>query len=156
MPSPVPTLPKLIWEFILIELRYPTGFRLLISALWFYCGLQCVILAKSPWGTATFFGIYLAGVSLGIFITWAIVYGRARTLPFPACRCGKCHKFDDYAWLEGTFYGCQSIGVYMYKCQCGDYYLRSGKRFMELNEDGKTAPHKTFMGNGKWIDGAAT
>lgn len=138
-------------SFILVELKYVTLFRLLVSAFWFSSGFLLVILTGVKWDPLGFL-VYACGVLAGVLVSWLFIYGRARTLPFPACRCGKCQVFDDYSWQEGTFYGCRGLGVYMYKCRCGDFYLRSGNSFMELLADGTAKPYKILGAGRKWVD----
>jgi len=38
----------------------------------------------------------------------------------------------NYSWDADTIYGKRKWGCYIYRCNCGDHYLRHGKRFMEI------------------------
>lgn len=137
-------------QFILTELKYLTVFRLIVSFFWFFCAFSLM-----DWTGLSGVGallVNLCGLFLGMLISWIVIYGRARMLPFPACRSGKCSHFDDYSWQEGSFYGCSSFNVYMYKCHCGDCYLRNGDQFMELHEDGTTKPYKILVKGRGWVD----
>ena len=102
------------------------------------------------------------------FVAWAVLLGRILLfVPFPPCRKGKCHNIDDYTWFMGSFFGKYKWGVYWYRCQCGDQYLRHGKRFMEFIPEvteppsqwvdinkGTTRPYKKLVGFRKWADDA--
>ena len=150
--SELPNRPSVsLLSFILVELKYVTLFRLMVSAFWFSSGFLLVIITGVNWDSLGFL-VYACGVLAGVLASWLCIYGRARTLPFPACRCGRCLDFNDYAWQEGTFYGCRGLGVYMYKCRCGDFYLRNGKSFMEVMADGAAKPYKIMGAGRKWID----
>ena len=99
-------------------------------------------------------------------ITWTVLLSRLLLFfPFPMCQKGKCHSIDDYSWSMGSYFGKMRWGVYWYKCQCGDEYLRRGKRFMKFIPEvvvppspwfninkGTTRPYKKLVGFRKWAD----
>lgn len=62
----------------------------------------------------------------------------------PSCRRGAC-RAEDYHWLVETEQGD------VFRCCCGDKYLRRGTKFMELLPDGST---RSYMKRGrlaKWV-----
>jgi hypothetical protein len=86
-------------------------------------------------------------------LTWAIWLGRILFFyPFPFCRRGKCHSIEDYRWYIDAIFGRVGRGVYLYKCKCGDEYIREGKRFMEILPDGTKRPYKKLVSFRKWAD----
>src|SRR5258708_290639 len=108
--------------------------RLLMITFWIGCGATVALSLINTWGVIAAFIGFVLGVTGGITITWAITLGRILLFfPLPLCRQGKCQRFGkDYVWRKGTVYGKCKWGVYLYKCRCGDQYLRRGKKFMEF------------------------
>lgn len=54
-------------------------------------------------------------------------------------------------WRKGTIYGREKDGSYKYRCKCGDHFLRDGKRFMQVLDNGKLRPYKLYE-QGKWVN----
>ena len=103
------------------------------------------------------FGYWLfafLGLFAGLLISWAFLRSRILWLfPFPICQQGRCTKMgQDYVWRLGTLYGYEQNGLYLYKCRCGDFYLREGKRFMRLLEGDTLSPYKRLVAFRKWAD----
>jgi hypothetical protein len=107
---------------------------------------------KKSWGIGPWIG-YSIGFVIVFFLSWAILLGHILLFfPFPSCRQRKCHSIDDYTWNIGSFLGREGWGVYSYKCECGNEYVREGKRFMEVLPDGTKRPYKKLIGFRKWAD----
>ena len=70
---------------------------------------------------------------------------------FPECRQSKCKGINDYDWYLGTLFGWMALKWHYYICNCGDQYVRKGKEFMILEEDGLHA-YKILSGNREWVD----
>ena len=51
-----------------------------------------------------------------------------------------------------TLFGYETKGNYLYRCACGDMYVREGTRFMELLTDDTRRPYKRLVGFRKWAD----
>jgi hypothetical protein len=131
--------------------------RLLLVTFWALCGGLTWIAVQKPWGKIGYGAFNLVGVILGLLITRAVLVGRLRVFfPLPLCRRGKCHKLGrDYVWRLGTLFGYETKGNYLYKCACGDIYVRQGTRFMELLPDGTRRPYKRLVGFRRWPDDSA-
>lgn len=117
-------------------------------------------------------GLYIAMVTsvISVFaMLWTLQLGYILMfLPFPPCRNGTCRGIDDYFWHVPTIYGRMIWGVYLYRCRCGDYYVRCGKKFMEISPDAPringaiwkkpiladetTRPYKKLIGFRQWSD----
>jgi hypothetical protein len=128
--------------------------RFLVATSWFLCGALFWVALKRPWGVPGFYVAAIVGGIVGMFLTWAVLWGRLLLLfPLPLCRQGKCRSIGrDYVWRLGTIYGFEGEGVYRYKCACGDQYVRQGKKFMELLGNGTTRPYKRLVGFRHWAD----
>jgi hypothetical protein len=74
---------------------------------------------------------------------------------FPTCKSGKCRGrrdfFGDTALPQREQEGDSSRWI-AYKCQCGDGYLRCGKKFMVLDSERTPHPYKKLIGFHKWAD----
>jgi hypothetical protein len=128
--------------------------RLLIAMFWALCGGLLWLAFRTPWGKPGYYVFALVGFIAGLIITRAFLVGRLRMFfPFPLCRQGKCYRFgQDYVWRLGTLFGYETRGIYLYRCSCGDMYIREGKRFMSLLPDDTTRPYKKLVGFRKWED----
>ena len=128
--------------------------RLLISTFWAFCGALLWVALREPWGRLgeSLYGIL--GFTAGVLITRVCLIGRLRLFfPLPLCRQGKCYRLgQDYVWRLGTLFGYEGKGIYLYKCRCGDMYIREGKRFTVLLPDDTTRPYKKLVGFRKWED----
>jgi hypothetical protein len=61
----------------------------------------------------------------------------------PICKNGKC-SFRNYKLLEWK-------DRVVFQCRCGTKYLKKGRRFMEILDDGSTKPYMKIHGFfGKW------
>jgi hypothetical protein len=131
--------------------------RLLITTLWALCGALLWFGVRRPWGKPGYYVFSVVGCIAGLTITRALLVGRLRLLfPFPLCQQGKCHRLgQDYVWRLGTLFGYEGKGIYLYKCRCGDLYMREGKRFMELLQDDTRRPYKKLVAFRKWADDSA-
>ena len=121
---------------------------------WGLCGAVLWLAAREPWGKPGYYVSALFGSIVGLIITRAILVGRLRLFfPLPLCRQGKCRRLGrDYVWRLGTLFGYETRGIYLYKCRCGDTYIREGKRFMELVADDTLRSYKKLIGFRKWAD----
>lgn len=128
--------------------------RLLLVTSWSLCGALMWAALQKPWGGLGYGAFNLLGIVVGFLITRAILVGRLRVFfPLPHCRHGKCHTLGgDYVWRLGTLFGYEKRGNYLYKCACGDMYVRQGTRFMELLPDDTRRPYKRLVGFRKWAD----
>jgi len=128
--------------------------RLLIAMFWALCGGLLWLAFRTPWGNPGYYVFALVGFIAGLIITRAFLVGRLRLFfPFPLCQQGKCYRFgQDYIWRVGTLFGYETKGIYLYRCRCGDMYIRAGKRFMALLPDDTARPYKKLVGFRKWED----
>lgn len=130
---------------------------LLIATFWCLCGGLLWLAIRRPWGKTGYWIFAFFGLAAGLIITRAVLIGRLRLFfPFPLCRQGKCYRFgQDYVWRLGTLFGYEGKGIYLYRCRCGDMYIREGKRFMALLPDDTTLPYKKLVGFRRWEDDSA-
>lgn len=128
--------------------------RLLLMTFWGLCGALFWSGLKRPCGKPGQWVFEFLGFFAGLFITWVVLKCRILLLfPFPLCQQGKCSRMgQDYVWRLGTLFGYEQNGMYLYKCRCGDMYLREGKRFMRLLEDDTLSAYKRLVGFRKWAD----
>lgn len=123
-----------------------TLIELVVLVLWFAMGCAGAVLGSARYGWV--------GGTLGFLLGLAVPAGlvqfhkymnqmlyRGRPT-FPICRNGKCH-YNDYRYqpVEG--------GGHALFCQCGDRYVKTGRRFMEQTADGSRRPYmiwKAFKG----------
>jgi hypothetical protein len=121
---------------------------------WALCGGLLWLAFRTPWGNLGYCAFALVGFIAGLIITRAFLVSRLRLFfPFPLCRQGKCYRFgQDYVWRLGTLFGYETKGIYLYRCRCGDMYIREGKRFISLLPDDTTRPYKKLVGFRKWED----
>ena len=98
---------------------------------------------------------FIAGLGLGILILVLLrrmtdVWCAWRPIR-PLCKHGKCAAMD-YQLIE-----LREDGVFL--CRCGTKYIRKGRRFLELREDGSCSPYmRRLWVLGKWqedTDGAS-
>jgi hypothetical protein len=76
-----------------------------------------------------------AGVIVPMFLTQAVLKAFYKRRPNrPGCRRGKCTSAD---YSTGKF---TQQGV-LFRCRCGDTYVRKGNRFGELSPDGSIRPY---------------
>ena len=108
--------------------------RLLVTTLWAVCGGLLWLDLRKPWGQPGFYVFSLFGFISGLILTRAFLKGRLQLFfPLPLCRQGKCYRLgQDYVWRLGTLFGYETKGIYLYRCRCGDTYIREGRRFMQL------------------------
>jgi hypothetical protein len=139
-----------------------TGGMLLFSALWIVCGelLAFYIMWSSGlngW-IANFIWIvvFIVG-TIGSYVLTVILLERWVRFfyPLPPCRHGRCQGTD----YEPRGYNYQRFawGMYRYRCNCGDYYVRFGKRFLlgHFDEEKRPtylSPYKKLIGFRKWGD----
>jgi hypothetical protein len=128
--------------------------RLLLMTFWSLCGVSLWSLLHKPLGQFGQWVFGLLGFFVGLFVTWAILKGRILGLfPFPVCQQGRCSRMArDYVWRLGTLFGYEGKGMYLYRCGCGDMYLREGKRFMRLAENDILTPYKRLVAFRRWAD----
>jgi hypothetical protein len=128
--------------------------RLLVGTLWAFCGALLWLGLRKPLGRPGNYIFSLIGFLVGLIITRAVLRARLQLFfPLPLCRQGKCHRLgQDYVWRIGTLFGYETKGIYLYKCKCGDTYIREGKRFMVLLPDDTRRPYKKLLGFRKWVD----
>jgi len=107
-----------------------------------------VLFAKvgaAKFGVAGGIGGFFLG--FGIALCFWLALGKLLSLwhPLrPVCKNGKC-RAKDYEIVEISAEG--TIWV----CKCGDKYIRKGRTFMRLTEDGDTEPYMAYNGLfGRW------
>ncbi len=128
--------------------------RLLLMTSWALFGALTWIAFQKPWGRVGYGIFSLSGIVVGFLITRTILEGRLGVFfPLPLCRRGKCRTLGRaYVWRLGTLFGYETKGNYLYRCACGDMYVRQGTRFMELLADDTRRPYKRLVGFRKWAD----
>jgi hypothetical protein len=131
--------------------------RLLLAMSWPLCGVLIWEGLHEPWGRIGYAAFIVLGFVVGLLATRAFLIGRLWVLfPLPACRRGKCQRLGrDYTWRLGTLFGYETKGHYLYRCACGEMYIRKGKRFTELLPDDTHRPYKRLVGFRKWADESA-
>lgn len=88
-----------------------------------------------------------------LLLAWLLALWRVLIfLPFPPCRQGKCHGIDDYRGPLGAIFGRVGWRLYLYRCNCGDMYVRRKRRFMILLPDNKVQAYKKLVGFRTWVD----
>jgi hypothetical protein len=129
--------------------------KLLITTFWIIFAAALGHELHRSWGAVGYIVGFPAGFAGAFMLTWAVIVGRILVLyPFPVCRQGKCRGFRQFAWRLGTIHGWEEWGLHRYRCQCGDQYIRRGRRFNQLLPDGKELPYKRLVGFRTWADGA--
>jgi hypothetical protein len=128
--------------------------RLLIVTFWALCGGLLWLALRKPAGRLGYYGFALFGLIAGLIIARVFLLGRLQLFfPLPPCQQGKCHRLGrDYVWRLGTLFGYEGKGIYLYKCRCGDTYIREGKRFGELLADDTIRPYKRLVAFRQWSD----
>jgi len=95
------------------------------------------------WIVGVFIGAL--GAIAGWFALWKLgdIYEKWR--PFrPICKKGKCSS-DDYNLVQSLEDGA------IFRCKCGTQYFRSGRRFLELLDNGETVAYMKRRGLfGRW------
>jgi hypothetical protein len=126
--------------------------RLIGTALWIAVGVAVSSSFGARWGKIGYAGGFLVG-ALGAFLLtwWGLLTLHVLLKPWPECRRKKCHTFRDYVWKRGSIYGREKGSQYRYRCKCGDEYLRRGRRFLKVSEDGSVHPFKIYQ-KGAWMD----
>jgi hypothetical protein len=133
-----------------MRLNFP---KLLVTAFWILCGAVLAIQLRRAWGIAGYIVGFPVGFTGALMLTWAVLVGRILVLfPLPVCRRGKCRGFRQYTWRKGTIRGWEEWGVYLYRCKCGDLYIRRGRQFIQLLPDGKERPYKKLVAFQTWAD----
>lgn len=128
--------------------------KLLVTAFWIFCGEAFATeMGRSwGWGIPGYVVGFLTGFAGALILTWAAIVGRVRVLyRFPVCRQGKCRNFRHFLWRRGTIHGWEGWGVYLYKCECGDAYIRRGRRFLQVVGK-EERPYKKLVGFQTWAD----
>jgi len=136
---------------------YLTLPRLIVTVLFMFVSFIMTVLMMDKWGYGYIGGIigFLLGLLVSYILFTVVVWlWRLLFLTLPSCKRGQCKSYKDYIWPKGTFFGRTRWGVYHCKCNCGDYYVRDGKRFMEVVSfpDGPLRPYKKLIGFRKWTD----
>jgi hypothetical protein len=117
-----------------------TLFELLLAAACIGSGVVLAISIGGRFGAIGYVGGFIGGVvglfacvaALGFFIVFAV--GLLTGIPeFPECSNGKCRvrpKFDSdyrYEMIDGQLAA---------RCKCGTAYVKKGRRFLRLHDDG--------------------
>ena len=138
--------------FLIEGMTGRTAVRMFLVYFWLSCGallggILSGFLNITRWVTVP------TGILIVLLLMWAVMVGRLLLFfPLPLCRRGKCRELFDYRWKVGSIFGREKWGIYSYKCECGDSYVRHGRRFMLLNADGTKCPYKKLIGFRTWID----
>jgi tetratricopeptide (TPR) repeat protein len=129
---------------------------------WLACGALLALFLGERYGPIG----YIAGFPIGLFgasaITQIIIYYYVKLfMKFPTCQRGNCTRFEDYrSGNKGRFFGWDGGGLYLYKCKCGDLYLRDGEKFMEWlpygGRKGTRVPYKKLNRSGEWEEDEPT
>ena len=95
-------------------------------------------------------GVLAFLLGFGIAICFWLALGKLLSLwhiwrPLrPVCKNGKC-KAEDYKIIN------VSAGSTVWICKCGDEYIRKGRTFMYINENGVFEPYMIYNGPfGRW------
>lgn len=118
-----------------------------------FCGVLSASRLYILWGVfGGILGFVVGSVGAYIFL-WVCLVGRLYLFfPLPLCRRGVCCGYEQYDWPIGTVCGWGWWGIYYYRCNCGDKYIRKGKRFMIVLPDNKTVPFKRLVKFRRWVD----
>lgn len=123
-----------------------------IEVIFFIFNVACGLLVAARFGetygrSGSFVG-FAIGFGVGV-IFWKVV-ARVCSLwhlwrPLrPPCKSGACGP-DDYTPIEVTPSGT------IFQCTCGRKYLRTGRFFMAIRQDGKPEPYMMYDGLfGRW------
>ena len=130
--------------------------RLLVTALWMFCGALLALEFHRSLGASGYIVGFVVGFAGSFLLTWGVLLGRILLLfPFPICRQGKCRGLGAFVWKRGTIYGWEGEGSYRYKCKCGDQYIRRGGQFIQVLPGGKEQPYKKLVSFRTWADEVA-
>lgn len=133
--------------------------RMLVTTLWMLAGAFLAIQLHRFWivngfdfGPAAYVVGFVVGFAGAVVLTWAIIRVRVHVFfSYPTCRQGLCSGIECYAWPKGTIYG-RVRGGYLYRCKCGEQYIRDGRKFMSVGPEGARMPYKKLIGFHKWAD----
>jgi hypothetical protein len=123
----------------------------LIELLWLTLLILCAFLAGNSlahrWGNLGWLVGAPIGMALWLLMTLALlragkIYHRYRPLR-PLCRREKCLS-PDYSVIKFTQWGV------LFRCRCGDTYLKTGSRFAELMPDGSIRRYMVRSSFGNW------
>ena len=119
--------------------------------------LVCAAMTAIGWVVASHICVewycrVLAAVSAGfipVVVVKGILKSNARRMrkrpPHPVCENGTC------TWVD--YHAVKSHGSDIeFMCKCGRRYLKSGKQFLKLPENGQTSPYKRLGGEQLWED----
>jgi hypothetical protein len=108
-------------------------------------------IANFTWIVVFIVGFYGSTVLISIlFEGWSRFF-----YPPPLCRQRECQGADYESY--GSDLNRFGSGMFCYRCKCGDYYVRFGKRFMQGHFDEEQRPtylsaYKKLIGFRKWGD----
>ncbi len=131
--------------------------ELLLVAACFVCGVVIALRAGDTYGVLGYFGGFALGfvapfaVVAAIGLTVAYLIGALTGIPeYPVCAAGKCHSRDApnsdyrYEWDEAE-------NRLIARCQCGTPYVKRGRRFFRLGEEGSLTPYMIWKPLRGWF-----
>ena len=129
-----------------------------------FCGLGgvlCAVIAGRlfarynlmPLWLTTALGFILGSLLFCMLFFLLVEYRIKWFLSLPYCKQDRCYRFAvDYTWMNGTIFGWIEWSQHYFRCKCGDRYLRIGKRFMRVQDDGTLIPYKRLERQNCWIE----
>lgn len=127
--------------------RAMTAMELAFALLALLCAIIAARIAFHAWGTwaavvAALLGLFIPAC-LGAVVLRIDRFFRNRRPPRPMCETGRC-RWDQYS-VSG-FSGSDTIFV----CECGAKYMRSGRQFYRILEDGQRRPYMILDEVRRW------
>ena len=96
---------------------------------------------------------FVVGLGVAVYASWApLLIIMLLFFPMPPCRSGRSRTIFGYQWNPMNIFGYTGKGVFLYRCRCGDTYIRIGRRVVNIEIEGKVSPYKELKGFYTWID----
>ena len=120
-------------------------FELIYAIIVITAGLFCAKLIGTHFGIIGWIVGFISGSLSAVLTLFGFnKFGDALTKRFPPkpnCKTGRCSP-NDYKIIGLSN---EKDGV-IFQCKCGTRYLKKGKRFMEICDDGNTVPYMRSKG----------
>ena len=125
-------------------------FELLFFVSIILAGYFCGRFLNSYWGLSGWIVGFISGSLSAVLTLFGLnKFGDALTKRFPPkpnCKTGRCSS-NDYKIIGLSN---EKDGI-IFQCKCGTRYLKKGKRFMEICDDGNMVPYMRSKGIwGSW------
>ena len=135
-----------------------TPSKIFVAVFWLFCGKTLAKFLGEKWGGLGYLIGFLFGIIVASIVTQVVIYFYVKLfMTFPTCRKGRCSCLGDYrSGSKGRFSGWDGGGLYLYRCRCGDMYIRDGNRFTEWHPyggpRGTRIPFKKLSTTGEWVN----